>query len=79
MSNTPHDMYEDFPGLTAKIQEMKQASPHFAKLFDEYHAVNRDVHRAEERVDTVTAEVEATIRRRRMALKDELYRMLTAA
>ena len=47
MSNTPHDLYEDFPEKTAKIHELKASDAHFARMVDEYHEVNRAVHRAE--------------------------------
>jgi hypothetical protein len=45
---------------------------------DEYHEVNRDVHRAETLVAPVSDEAEAALRKRRAALKDELYRMIRA-
>lgn len=42
MSNTPHDLYEDFPEKTDAIHALKASNAHFARLVDEYHAVNRD-------------------------------------
>jgi uncharacterized protein YdcH (DUF465 family) len=45
---------------------------------EEYHTVNGEVHRAETLVTPVSEEAEAALRKRRAALKDELYRMIRA-
>ncbi|VVT07766.1 conserved hypothetical protein [Roseovarius sp. EC-HK134] len=78
MSNTPHELLEEFPQLADKISELKQSDAHFAKLAEEYHALNRAVHRAETLVEPVEELAEVEMRKKRAALKDELYRMLTA-
>ncbi|MBD1204383.1 MAG: YdcH family protein [Rhodobacteraceae bacterium] len=78
MSNTPHDLYEDFPEKTDAIHALKASNAHFARLVDEYHAVNRAVHRAETRVDVLSSEHETELRQTRMRLKDDIWRMLAA-
>lgn len=72
MSNTPHELAEEFPGQADKIHEMKMADPHFARLLEQYVQVNRAVHRAETRMDTLTEEVETALRRQRSHLKDHI-------
>ena len=79
MSNTPHDLYEDFPEKTAAIHALKATDAHFARMVEEYHEVNRAVHRAETLVEPVTPEHEGALRQRRMRLKDEIWRALAAA
>lgn len=78
MSNTPHDLYEDFPDKTEAIHALKATNAHFARLVDEYHAVNRAVHRAETRVDVLSSDHETELRQTRMRLKDDIWRMLSA-
>ncbi|MEM6376184.1 MAG: DUF465 domain-containing protein [Pseudomonadota bacterium] len=78
MSHTPHELHEEFPGLAEKITALKSDDAHFAKLAEAYHVVNRAVHRAETNVEPVSQAVETDMRKERAALKDELYRMLTA-
>ncbi len=78
MSNTPHELHDDFPEFGEKITEMKQTDAHFARLADEYHEINRAVHRAETNVQPVEDLVEVKMRKKRGALKDELYRLLSA-
>jgi uncharacterized protein len=78
MTNTPHELAADFPEHAARIHELKTADPHFARLMDQYHEINRDVHRAETLVEPMSEEAEAALRKKRAALKDELYRMIRA-
>jgi len=77
MSHTPHDLHEEFPDLVAKISDLKQSDAHFARLAEEYHEINRAVHRAETNIEPIEALAEVELRKRRGALKDEIYRMLS--
>jgi uncharacterized protein YdcH (DUF465 family) len=79
MSNTPHELAQEFPEHAAAIQQLRGADAHFAQLVDDYHAVNREIHRAETLIQPVTPEHEAELRRKRMLLKDEIWRRLKAA
>lgn len=76
MSNTPHELSEEFPAHVAKIQALKAGDAHFAKLAEEYHSVNRAVHRAETRIDLITEEQEEALRRQRAHLKDHIWHHL---
>lgn len=79
MSHTPHELAEEFPEKVEQISALKQADAHFARLFDEYHAVNRAVHRAETNVEPIEALAETDLRKQRAALKDEIWAMLARA
>ena len=76
MSHTPHELSDDFPGLKDRIFELKRTSPHFAKLADRYHEINRSIHRMEERIEPVADVTELSLRRERIMLKDQLYAMM---
>ncbi|MFY0622809.1 MAG: YdcH family protein [Pelagimonas sp.] len=79
MSNTPHELAAEFPEFVEKMSALKQANAHFAKLADEYHDVNRKIHRAETNVEPIENLAEEQLRKQRAALKDEIYGMLRAA
>ena len=79
MSHTPHELAEEFPEFATQMSSLKQENAHFAKLFDEYHEVNRRLHRAETNVEPVEELAEVEMRKIRMNLKDEIYRILSAA
>ena len=78
MSHTPHELAEDFPEHAERISDLRQRDTHFAKLVDEYHDLNRAVHRAETNVEPVGDTAETELRKRRAALKDQIYGALMA-
>ncbi len=77
MGHTPHELSEEFPKEADRIHTLKQTDPHFAKLVDEYHEVNRAVHRAETNVEPTDDLHEEELRKKRMVLKDEIWRILS--
>lgn len=79
MSHTPHELAEDFPNQVDRIHTLKAENAHFARLVDEYHAVNRAVHRAETGVEPCEDLAEVEMRKTRMRLKDEISGMLAKA
>ncbi|MCW1934267.1 YdcH family protein [Pararhodobacter zhoushanensis] len=79
MSHTPHELAEEFPSDVEKMHALKTNDAHFAKLFDDYHAVNKTIHRAETKVEPVAEEHEEALRKQRLVLKDEIAAMLRAA
>ncbi|MDE0590208.1 DUF465 domain-containing protein [Halocynthiibacter sp. C4] len=64
--------------MADKIHALKSSDAHFARLADEYHQVNRDVHRAEANIEPTDDLHEQELRKKRMALKDEIFRLLSA-
>lgn len=76
MTHTPHELHEEFPAKADVIHRLKAENAHFARLADEYHGVNRQIHRAETRVDLMSEEEEEHLRKRRTHLKDQISRML---
>lgn len=79
MSHTPHELADEFPADVSKIHALKSSDAHFSRLVDEYHAVNRTIHRAETRVEAIAEETEAQLRKQRMTLKDDIARLLRAS
>ena len=76
MSNTPHELFEEFPEMADRIRDLRTSDGRFARLADEYHEVNREIHRIETRVEPASEEVEEELKRRRVRLKDEIAEML---
>ena len=76
MSHVPHELSEEFPDKAEKIHALKETDAHFRKLFDDYHAVNRAIHRAETNVEPTDQFHEEAMRKQRLKLKDELARLL---
>lgn len=78
MSHTPHQLAEEFPEHAEKIHALKTSDNHFARIFDEYDQVNRDIHHAETDTKPTDDFHMESMRKTRMRLKDEIYGMLTA-
>ena len=76
MSHTPHELADEFPEHIEKMSALKQSDAHFAKLFDNYHEINRSVHRAETNVEPMDGLAETELRKKRGALKDEIWSYL---
>lgn len=79
MSHTPHELAEEFPDKVEQIHELKQSNAHFARLADEYHELNRQVHRAETNVEPMEELAEVQLRKQRASLKDEIWGILSQA
>jgi uncharacterized protein YdcH (DUF465 family) len=78
MSHTPHELSEMLPGQAEAIHARKAADSHFAKLTDDYHALNREIHRAETDVQPTSDAALEDMKKRRLALLDQIRTMLAA-
>ena len=76
MSDTPHELHEEFPEYREKLHELKEGNAHFRKLHDEYHVVNRSIHRGETNVEPMDDFHLEDLRKQRLRLKDEIFGML---
>jgi uncharacterized protein YdcH (DUF465 family) len=79
MSHTPHELAEEFPTHVDAMHKLKTEDSHFAKLFEDYHDLNRAIHRAETNVEPTDDFNEADMRKQRLALKDEIWGILSKA
>lgn len=71
-----HDIGREFPELKDKIHVLKTENAHFAKLFDAYHQVDREVARIEAEVEPASDAYAEECKKKRLALKDEIFSML---
>jgi uncharacterized protein YdcH (DUF465 family) len=76
MSHTPHELADDFPEKAEVIHALKEKDAHFARLAEEYHRINRAVHRAETGVEPLEDLAETQMRKERMHLKDQIAAIL---
>lgn len=76
MSHVPHELHEEFPEAAARIHDLKTSNSHFASLAERYHEVNRAIHRMEAEVEPVADETLEDMKKQRLHLKDEIFKML---
>lgn len=76
MSIEKHDLVHELPEYKEKIHQLKIEDRHFAKLFDEYHEVDHEIHRLEMGIENSSdAHVESR-KKQRLHLKDQMVAML---
>lgn len=73
-----HALALDFPALKDRIHALKTSNHHFAKLLGQYDALDHEVRRLEGEGSPKADETMEELKRKRVALKDELYKMLKA-
>jgi uncharacterized protein YdcH (DUF465 family) len=71
-----HSLHNEFPQHNDRIRELKMNDRHFARLFDEYHELDREIRKIEEGSEASSdARIEG-LKMRRVHLKDDLLGML---
>ena len=75
MSHTPNELHDEFPDLADQFHALKVNNAHFAKLYGEYHDLNRAIHRAETDIEPTDDANLETMKKQRLALKDAIIGM----
>jgi uncharacterized protein YdcH (DUF465 family) len=76
MTLEKHDLHHEFPEFTNEIHHLKMNDNHFARLFNEYHDVDQEVHRIEQGVENTSDEYLESKKKQRLKLKDNLFVMI---
>ncbi|KZY72557.1 GTP-binding protein [Oleiphilus sp. HI0071] len=76
MTIEKHDLIHELPEYRDQIHELKMNNAHFAKLFDQYHDVDHEVHRIETGAETPSDDYVEERKKVRLKLKDQLFAML---
>lgn len=77
--HTPNELTTIFKRDRDLITRLKQEDAHFARLADEYHEVNRQVHRIEAETEAASDERTETLKKQRLALLDTLTGIVNKA
>ena len=76
MQHEHHGIIQEFPEYREEIHNLKMSNEHFRELFDEYHKLDREVFRVENNIEARSETAFEELKKRRLTLKDELFRML---
>ena len=79
MTHTPHELAEEFPDKIDLMHDLKLRDGTFRYLADEYHQINRAIHRAETNIEPCDQFHEEDMRKQRMRLKDQIAAILSQA
>lgn len=76
MSLEKHDLVNELPEYREQIHELKIKNAHFARLFNEYHEVDHEIHRMETGIETPCDQHLEERKKVRLNLKDQLFGMI---
>lgn len=79
MLTEKHDLVHELPEHRDTIHKLKMTNGYFAKLFEEYHEIDHEIHRIETGIENTSDEYLEERKKRRLYLKDELFRMVKEA
>jgi uncharacterized protein YdcH (DUF465 family) len=77
MGHVAHELHEEFPEQADAIHALKAKNAHFARIAEEYHELNRSIHRMETNVEPADDAVIEGLKKQRLALKDEIAGFLS--
>lgn len=76
MLTESHSLAEELPDHKLAIHSLKAENKHFARLFDEYERVNKEILRIEKGAEAASDERLETFKKQRLAAKDEMMKMI---
>lgn len=79
MSHTPHELADEFPNDHALLHELKLNNHHYVTLAERYHELNGEIHRIESEIETPSDEYTETLKKKRLALLDEIAGIVAKA
>ena len=71
-----HALILDLPDFREEIHTLKTSDAHFARMFDEYHELTKQVELMEAEVTPASTQAEESLKLKRVQLKDQMYAML---
>jgi uncharacterized protein YdcH (DUF465 family) len=79
MAHTPHELGAVFRKDADILHNLKMSDAHFVRLSDNYHEVNREIHRIDSEVDAASDERKEMLKKERLALLDEITAIVNRA
>lgn len=79
MLHEKHDLLHEFPEHRQTIRNLKMSNTRFARLFDDYHQLDHEVHRIETGVENTSDDYLEERKKQRLHIKDALFAMIRAA
>ncbi|MDH5394921.1 MAG: DUF465 domain-containing protein [Gammaproteobacteria bacterium] len=79
MFNEKHDLIHELPEHKETIHNLKMTDNHFARLFEEYHEIDHEIHRIEMGEETPSDDYIEERKKLRLKLKDDLLKMIQEA
>jgi len=76
MLGEKHDLIHELPEYKDRIHDLKVTNKYFANKFEKYHELDHEVLRVEKGIENTSDEYLGELKKKRLALKDELFAMI---
>ncbi|WP_370191011.1 YdcH family protein [Qipengyuania sp.] len=77
--HTPNELTQIFARDRELVTRLKREDAHYARLAEDYHAVNREVHRIEAETEAASDARFDALKKQRLALLDEITAIMASA
>lgn len=77
-AHTPNELADVFPESAEALHHLKLTNAHFARLAEQHHELNREIHRIESEIEAASDERMEALKKERLHLLDEIAAMLDA-
>ncbi|SHH95294.1 YdcH family protein [Ferrimonas marina] len=74
-----HSLISEFPKDKALIQDLNMRDDEFHVLYNQYHEIDREVHRIEEGLENTADDYLEGLKVKRLQLKDQLFQRIKSA
>ena len=71
-----HSLANELPEYKEAIHQLKISNAHFSRIFDNYHVIDKEIHRIEQGIENSSDEYLESLKKKRLAAKDELFKIL---
>lgn len=71
-----HELHVEFPDLAERVHALKASNGHFARLLDQHGELDKRILKAEEGIEAIDDFALEDLKKQRLWLKDELFKML---
>jgi len=72
MTHVAHELHDEFPAEGEILHRLKVEDAHFARLAEQYHFLNREIHRIEAGVESASDARSEDLKKQRLALLDQV-------
>lgn len=79
MSHVAHELHAEFPQHAELLHQLKMTDAHFKRIAEQYHELNREIHRIEAEVEAASDARLEDLKKQRLAMLDEVAEMLSKA
>ena len=76
MNDFHHDIAQENPELKPRIHDLKTGNAHFARIYDAYHDLDKQIVRIEQEIEPTDDLHAEELKKKRALLKDEIFDMI---